>query len=252
MEAAYAPDGDTRNALRLQLADYFEAQPITARTCDELPWLLKEIGVNARLRACLLDIDRFLLIYERDEEELRCYWVEQLHGEQDMGKSYLNSFETWAFKSGSQEIEIPYVANQLSLFLNEAALYTEAEPLMRRALEINERINGKEHPAVAVRLNNLALLLKETNRFADAEPLMRRALEIDEHSLGKDHPNVARELNNLSALLQATNRRNDAEPLLRRALEISEKSFGKDHPIVALRLSNLAQLLCSTNRLTKA
>ena len=110
----------------------------------------------------------------------------------------------------------------------------EAEPLMRRALSIDEKSFGPEHPNVAIRLNNLAQLLQDTNRLAEAEPLMRRALAIDEKSLGPEHPNVARDLNNLAQLLQATNRLAEAEPLMRRALAIDEKSLGPEHPSVAI------------------
>ena len=94
----------------------------------------------------------------------------------------------------------------------------EAEPLMRRALAIDERAFGPDHPNVAIRLNNLAQLLQATNRLAEAEPLMRRALAIDERAFGPDHPNVAIRLNNLAQLLQDTNRLAEAEPLMRRAL----------------------------------
>ena len=62
---------------------------------------------------------------------------------------------------------------------------------MRRALAIDEKSFGPEHPDVATDLNNLAQLLQATNRLAEAEPLMRRALEIDEKSYGPEHPNVA-------------------------------------------------------------
>lgn len=46
----FAADADRLVALRLQLADYFEVLTITARTCDELPWLLKETDSLTRLR----------------------------------------------------------------------------------------------------------------------------------------------------------------------------------------------------------
>jgi tetratricopeptide (TPR) repeat protein len=142
--------------------------------------------------------------------------------------------------------------NELAVFLDAKALYGDAEPLKRRALAIDEKSFGGDHPKVAIHLNNLAALLQATNRLAEAEPLMRRALAIDEKSLGGDHPNVAICLNNLAALLQATNRLAEAEPLMRRALAIDEKSFGGDHPNVAIRLNNLAQLLQATNRLAEA
>ncbi len=142
--------------------------------------------------------------------------------------------------------------NQLAVYLNTRGLYREAEPLMRRALAIDEASFGNEHPDVAIDLNHLAQLLQDTNRLSEAEPLMRRALAIDEASFGQEHPNVAIRLNNLAALLQATNRLSEAEPLMRRALAIDEASFGKEHPKVAIRLNNLAQLLKATNRLSEA
>jgi tetratricopeptide (TPR) repeat protein len=78
----------------------------------------------------------------------------------------------------------------------------EAEPLMRRALDIDERAYGPDHPNVARDLNNLALLLQDTNRLGEAEPLMRRALDIDERSYGPDHPNLEIVRSNYLGLLE--------------------------------------------------
>ena len=96
--------------------------------------------------------------------------------------------------------------NNLAALLKATNRLPEAEPLMRRALAIDEKSYGPEHPDVAIDLNNLAALLQATNRLPEAEPLMRRALTIDEKSYGPEHPDVAIDLNNLAALLQATNR----------------------------------------------
>jgi tetratricopeptide (TPR) repeat protein len=145
-----------------------------------------------------------------------------------------------------------HLMNELGQLLGSKALYAEAEPLMRRALEIDQASFGTDHPDVAIDLNNLAQLLQATNRPDEAEPLMRRALEIDQASFGTDHPKVAIRLNNLAGLLQATNRLDEAEPLMRRALEIDQASCGTDHPDVARDLNNLAQLLKTTNRLDEA
>ena len=142
--------------------------------------------------------------------------------------------------------------NSLALLLHDTNRLAEAEPLMRRALAIDEQSFGAEHPSVAIDLNNLAQLLKATNRLAEAESLMRRALAIREQSYGPEHPRVAIALNNLAVLLQDTDRLAEAEPLIRRALAIDEQSYGPEHPDVALRLNNLAALLQDTNRLAEA
>jgi hypothetical protein len=66
----------------------------------------------------------------------------------------------------------------LAGYLHTRGDFAEAEPLMRRALAIDEYSFGPDHPNVARDLNNLAALLQATNRMADAEPLMRRAVGI--------------------------------------------------------------------------
>ena len=143
-------------------------------------------------------------------------------------------------------------SNDLAQLLKDTNRHKEAEPLMRRALEISKASYGEHHPAVAIGLNNLGQLLTDTNRFEEAEPLMQRALEIDKASYGEHHPAVARDLNNLAMLLQDTNRIGEAEPLMRRALEISKASYGEHHPTVATYLNNLGQLLKDTNRFEEA
>lgn len=133
--------------------------------------------------------------------------------------------------------------------LETQGFFSEAEPLFRRALAIDERSHGPEHPNVAIRLNNLAELLRETNRLAEAEPLCRRALAIDEQSYGPDHPEVARDLNNLALLLRATNRLSEAEPLYRRALGILfrfQRDTGHVHPHFDTASANYASLLSTT------
>ena len=142
--------------------------------------------------------------------------------------------------------------NEYAALLHSLARYSEAEPLFRRALAIDEAKYGPDHTTVAIRLNNLARLLQATNRLDEAEPLFRRALGIEEASYGPDHPIVATHLNNLAALLWASNRLDEAEPLYRRALAIDEASCDPDLPMVATRLNNLAKLLRDTDRLAEA
>ena len=80
---------------------------------------------------------------------------------------------------------------------------------MQRALKIDEKSFGKDHPTVAIRLNNLASLLKATNRLKEAEPLMQRALQIFEKSLGPEHPNTITVRVNLAILEQELGKKSD-------------------------------------------
>ena len=134
-------------------------------------------------------------------------------------KPHVAAVVAWADERGIAE-PTSRLMNDLGLFNKATNRLAEAEPLMKRALAIDEQSFGTEHPNVAIRLNNLALLLQATNRLTEAEPLMKRALAIDEQSFGTEHPNVATDLNNLARLLQHTNRLAEAEPLMRRQLMI--------------------------------
>ena len=142
--------------------------------------------------------------------------------------------------------------HELGGLLDAKAQPVEAEPLMRRALEINEKKFGPNHSSVTAGLGNLAGLLLKTDRSAEAELLSRRALAIDEERLGSNHPTVATRLNNLASILNDTGRRIEAEQLVRRALAIDEASLGPDHPNVAIRLNNLASILYRNGRFVEA
>ncbi|WP_417377919.1 tetratricopeptide repeat protein [Gimesia sp.] len=250
-ETSYLPNIENQQLARKKLAQYFQREEIWSdRNFAELPWLLAEARDWKELHTILTDQSYFLALNNRDEYELRRYW-QLLPDEYEMGSSYSAAFEQWVRARGDTPV-VAHLANILALFLYDFSCFSEAEPLIRRALEIDEAAYGPEHPEVATDLNNLAQLLKATNRLTEAEPLMRRALEIDEAAYGPEHPKVARDLNNLAILLMATNRLTEAEPLMRRVVTIFEAAFGENHPKVATALNNLAQLLQDTNRLTEA
>lgn len=141
--------------------------------------------------------------------------------------------------------------NNLAALLQATNRLVEAEPLIRRALAIDEKSFGPDHPNVAIRLINLASLLQDTNRATEAEPLMRRALAIDEMSFGPGHPEVANDLFNLAHLLKATSRLDNAEQLLRRAVGIYVEftlRTGHRHPHLDAAFGNYAALLAAMGK----
>ena len=70
----------------------------------------------------------------------------------------------------------PLDLNNLALLLRPCrAGYSDAEPLYQRALHIDEKALGPDHPYVAVDLDNLAALYYKQGHYAGAEPLFQRA-----------------------------------------------------------------------------
>ena len=100
---------------------------------------------------------------------------------------------------------VTWALNDYALLLQATNRLAEAEPLMRRAVALDEKSYGPDHPEVATDLNNLAQLLQATNRLAEAEPLMRRAVAILGLFLkttGHPHPEQKKFTNNYRLLLK--------------------------------------------------
>lgn len=89
--------------------------------------------------------------------------------------------------------------------------YAQAEPLLRRVLELNEKSLGADHPNVAASLNNLAGNYRAQGNLAEAEPLYKRSLEIWEKIMGREHPLVVDARNNYVELLRQMGRDEEAE-----------------------------------------
>ena len=83
-----------------------------------------------------------------------------------------------------------YQLDNLAGLYQAQGRYGEAEPLFKRALEVNERVLGPEHPDTLTSVNNLAALYLVQGRYGEAEPLYKRVIEASERVLGKEHPHT--------------------------------------------------------------
>ncbi|HEY6251273.1 MAG TPA: tetratricopeptide repeat protein, partial [Candidatus Angelobacter sp.] len=79
--------------------------------------------------------------------------------------------------------EAARLLNQTGWYLRERVQYAEAEPLIQRALKMNEQVLGLEDAAVAYSLNNLAELYRVQGKYEQAEPLFQRASAVYEKVL---------------------------------------------------------------------
>ncbi len=120
--------------------------------------------------------------------------------------------------------------------------FGEAEPLLRRALTIREKAQGREHADVASTLCLLASC-RATWKKAEAEdvgPLLRRATNIFERTKGKESPQVAKVLEILATWRLCRGDFGQAESALTRALAIIEKQPDPANETIANLLTNLA------------
>jgi tetratricopeptide (TPR) repeat protein len=100
--------------------------------------------------------------------------------------------------------EAARLLNRTGVALEGRASYSDAIPLLQRALAINEKVLGPDHPDTAEILNNLAGLYESQGNYPAALPLLQRALSIYEKVLGPDHPTTAIVRGNYTSLQERT------------------------------------------------
>jgi serine/threonine protein kinase/Tfp pilus assembly protein PilF len=130
--------------------------------------------------------------------------------------------------------------------------WTLAKQTYERALEIDRRVLGDDHPRVAMRLNNLAVVAQSVGDLKHAEALYRDAIHRDELAYGALHPETGAARGNYGLLLQREGRLAEAEPLLRDALSVALALYGPDHYKVGYARVSLAMLLHDMSKLPEA
>ena len=309
-EAAFAPR-------RSALIEYFEAQPVDTRVAEELPWLQAQTQDLEGLHASLTNLDLFLhLEAEHQLQDLVRWWRIVDMDPADGYRRALNSMASmnpepvdlaWAthrvarftqmmgkfdaalgfFDEARQLYEAALapdhathglLANDHGLALFLAGRFNEAEPLLRKAIEISGEFGGILH--------NLAEILLRRNAVSEAKQVAQRAVDTFRQQLGRHDltatamQNLARAqmelgeldradttldealgmvegpptralalgLSNLGNLRLRQGRLQEAESLLRRSIGISQEVLGKDHPHAAATITALAGTLFFAGR----
>jgi tetratricopeptide (TPR) repeat protein len=141
----------------------------------------------------------------------------------------------------------PAVAAGLHLTIGNAyrgmGRYAQAEPHLRRALDLLIAVDGEDHPDTATARMVLAALLRGKGDRASAEVLYQRAIATYRRQLGNQHPFVAHALLSLGGLFVEQGKLDAAEPLYREALQINRALHADaPHADLAFSLASIAGL----------
>ncbi len=138
--------------------------------------------------------------------------------------------------------EAAHLLNRAGVYLQNQALYEQAELLQQQARAMYIKLLGTNHPLTAKCLHDLAELYSDQGKYDEAEALYQQALAIREQALGPNHLDTAHSLMGLAEVYRNQVKFPEAEPLYRRALIIFEQTLGPDHPDVADNLTALSNL----------
>ncbi|MCP9928831.1 CHAT domain-containing protein [Cyanobium sp. CH-040] len=137
---------------------------------------------------------------------------------------------------------IASIASRLAFTYTMRALYSQAEPLYKRALAIREKALGPDHPDTVTSIDNLGMLYSRQGLFSQAEIHLEQALSIRIKKLGPNHLQVAQSQTLLASIYIHQNLPSKAQPLLERALAITEETPGSDTALISAIIGLLLEI----------
>ncbi len=142
--------------------------------------------------------------------------------------------------------ELGVLVQKIATYLVQRERFELAEFAYQRALGIQERTMGPDHPDVALTLAGLAGMYDRRENYQEVEPLYRRAISLLEANLGLEHLQLVFPLRGLALFYLRMNRFKEAEEIYQRVLSICTQHLGQSHADVATALYDLA--LCYYNQ----
>jgi tetratricopeptide (TPR) repeat protein len=125
---------------------------------------------------------------------------------------------------GPMDLSLVSVLNELGGLYMRFQRYPNSIAVYERALAIQRKALGSDHPDVGATLDSISEVRRRENNLDEAEQLLKQALAIKENALGTDHPDVATTLNSLARLYVERGRKSDAGRLRDRAGDIDRRA----------------------------
>jgi serine/threonine protein kinase len=144
--------------------------------------------------------------------------------------------------SSQPEVEAAVRAT-IGATLRDLGQLSEAEPLLRSALEIRRRTFGSSHAEVAESLAALGSLHIDKGEYQAAATCLHEALGLRRRLQGPEDPAVAETLDDLAESLIGQGDLDGAERGYREAIAIRRKTLGAGHKEIGRSLDGLAQTM---------
>lgn len=141
---------------------------------------------------------------------------------------------------GAEDHKTASMHNNLGGALLSLRRAAEGAEHVRAAIEIWTRLQGPDHPNLAVTLNSLAVMYDAAGDLEQARRTHLESIAIKQRVLGPEHDSMAVSLDNLGSVLVRLGEVEEGREYSERALRIRERNLGREHPHVASSLVNLA------------
>jgi tetratricopeptide (TPR) repeat protein len=121
--------------------------------------------------------------------------------------------------------------HNVAAFMRAQGQTNEAEEQLKRAVKINSKVFGLEHPYTLSTICNLACTFSNQGRWKEAEELQAQVLETSKRIPGLEHPYTLIVMGNLALMFSNQGRWKEAEELQAQVLETRKRILGLDWSI---------------------
>jgi tetratricopeptide (TPR) repeat protein len=136
--------------------------------------------------------------------------------------------------------------------LRSLGRYDDAEPILRKALDLRRSFLPPGHTLIAESLFNLAIIVRNQGKLSETERLLRESLDICRKAVPVSERGIRATLMNLAELLRIEGRFAEAEALAREGVDVARRAYPAGHPDIAHSVHALAMVLHSAGRLPEA
>jgi tetratricopeptide (TPR) repeat protein len=227
---------------------------------SNLAWTMKEEAVFAVFETRMFKVRdlRIKNLGEDDPDTLDserfCAHVKTIRGEWDESLAALEKLhDAQKRRSDSKgRVEVLKTLLEYGKVLSRRCQDSKAEPLLRQALHLGERLFGPNHPRALALLTPLAFSLARLGRYSEAEKLLSEGALTLTGSLGKEHYRVMEMQLAYAEISGLQNKYADAAELQSRVLKEYTKTYGADHPYVINVTGKLASSYAEQNMVVEA
>ncbi|KAF2115891.1 hypothetical protein BDV96DRAFT_646065 [Lophiotrema nucula] len=133
-------------------------------------------------------------------------------------------------------------------YLRLRGMYTSAESVGRKTLEIIKNSSGQEHSRTLSCMHQLASTLRHLKQYEASEDLARQVYEARKTTLGPEHADTITSLALLESALWSQGKLEASEDLARQVYEARKTTLGPEHADTITSLDILASALRSQGK----
>ena len=222
VQSAESPKESLKERAEESLKESLKESPESRKSVSALKKGAEE-GARAAWKASLIE-------YETGHPQTALQWAKAAESaaEKLPPAAAGPAFSASVFKAGAQA---------------EGALghFEEALAHYRRAIRLQESMEGGGIPEIAITYNDMAVVLYEMEKYEEAEELLNKALQIQTEFYGPDSIQLSTTCNNLGLLCSARQDHEKAVQFYEKSLVLQKSCFGELHPGTAVICCNLGQ-----------